>query len=87
MIYKKLIYFLNIKIKSESKLNIKKLLIFFCDQHKHTLSTRPETFIRDPDSIRDPIRKFGYPERPNPDLDTKMLDPSNGQSQIRIQIS
>ncbi|WZZ34971.1 hypothetical protein YC2023_018372 [Brassica napus] len=36
----------------------------------------PETFIRDPDSIRDPIRKSGYPERLNPDPDSKMLDPS-----------
>ena len=24
----------------------------------------------------DPIRKYGYPEGPNPDPDSKMLDPS-----------
>ena len=38
--------------------------------------SRPGTFIRDPDSIRDSIRKSGYPEGPNPDPDSKMLDPS-----------
>ena len=26
--------------------------------------------------VPDPIRKSGYPEGPNPDLDSKMLDPS-----------
>ncbi|KAF3512226.1 hypothetical protein F2Q69_00005268 [Brassica cretica] len=49
--------------------------------------SRPETFIRDPDSIwirsgfdprfdPDPIRKSGHPEGSNPDHDSKMLDPS-----------
>ncbi|KAF3538595.1 hypothetical protein F2Q69_00023692 [Brassica cretica] len=32
--------------------------------------------IREPDSIRDPNRKSGYLEEPNPDPDSKMLDPS-----------
>ena len=42
---------------------------------------RPETFIRDPDSIRDSIRdsiwiRSENQEGPNPDPDNKILDPS-----------
>ena len=32
----------------------------------------------------DPIQKFGYSERPNPDMDSKILDPSMSNLDILI---
>ena len=41
----------------------------------------------DPKFDMDPIQKSGYPEGPNPDPDSKMLDPSNSDPDILIFLS
>ena len=60
-----------------------KLLLFLrkCNNNLSVLHrSRPETFYPksgfDPKSDPDSLQKFGYTERPNPDPDSKILDPS-----------
>ena len=61
-----------------------RVVIIFTKAHVHVVLARPRTNIRDPNSIRDSIRKSGYPEGQNPDPDSKMLDPSNLDPDILI---